>query len=49
MPLFFFFRIEIKPYFEPREVTVKKGVAPKEIYDLLTEIGRLVMITRKME
>lgn len=31
---------EITPYFEPRNVTVKKGVDAKEVYDLLTEIGR---------
>lgn len=31
---------EITPYFEPRNVTVKKGVDAKEIYNLLTEIGR---------
>lgn len=31
---------EVVPYFEPRNVTVKKGVDAKEFYDLLTEIGR---------
>lgn len=31
---------EIAPYFEPRNVIVKKGVDAKEVYVLLTEIGR---------
>ncbi|XP_055312741.1 calcium/calmodulin-dependent protein kinase type IV isoform X2 [Sitodiplosis mosellana] len=31
---------EIVASFEPRNVTVKKGVDAKEFYDLLTEIGR---------
>ncbi|XP_031633742.1 calcium/calmodulin-dependent protein kinase type IV [Contarinia nasturtii] len=31
---------EIAPSFQPRDVTVKKGVDAKEFYDLLTEIGR---------
>lgn len=31
---------EIVPSFEPRDVTVKKGVDAKECYDLLSEIGR---------
>lgn len=31
---------EIVPSFEPRDVTVKKGVDAKEFYDLLSEIGR---------
>lgn len=39
---FFFFHsfTEIVPSFEPRDVTVKKGVDAKEFYDLLSEIGR---------
>lgn len=37
---FLFSFTEIVPSFEPRDVTVKKGVDAKEFYDLLTEIGR---------
>lgn len=32
--------LEVAASFEPRNVTVKKGVDAKEFYDLLTEIGR---------
>lgn len=37
---FLYFFIEITPYFEPRNVAVKKGVNAKEVFELLTEIGR---------
>lgn len=36
----FFFLLEIQPPFPSRDVNVRKGVNPKDHYDMVEEIGR---------